>query len=140
MPQTSPDRARVVRSVMSKPVHVLERTSPLSAARELMHAHAVRHLPVVEEGRVVGMVTLSDLYAAEAIIQADPDGTQVETIMAQELYSVSPSTPLAQVAAEMARRRLGSVVVEEGGALVGLFTTSDACRALAELLQTEVEA
>lgn len=123
-----------VGSVMSASVHTLGPDAPLSEARELMHAHGIRHLPVTREGRVLGVVTLSDLYAAEAIIQADPDETPVETIMAQDVFTVGSGAPLAEVAAEMARRRLGSALVVDGGELVGLFTSSDACQVLARLL------
>jgi acetoin utilization protein AcuB len=123
---------------MTSPAHALAPSDTLSFARETMHDRAVRHLPVVERGRLVGLVTLSDLYAAEAILAADPDATEVAGLMARDLYTVPPSTPLAEVAGQMARRHLGSVlVVDADERLLGLFTTSDACRELARLLGPE---
>lgn len=124
-----------VKLSMTRPVHVVRPESSLTEAREVMHAHAVRHLPVVDAGRLVGVVTLSDLYAAEAILQADPDDTSVEQLMARDLYTVSPSTSLSEVAETMAERHIGSALVVEDGALVGMFTSTDACRALATLLR-----
>lgn len=124
-----------VGAVMMPPVYVLAPTDSLTVARETMHDHAVRHLPVVDDGRLVGVITLSDLYAAEAILAADPDETPVDALMARELYAVEPGTPLADVVDEMARRHLGSALVVERGRLVGMFTTTDACRQLARLLR-----
>lgn len=123
-----------VGSCMTSPVHVLQPSSTLTEATETMHTHQVRHLPVVDDGRLVGIVTLSDLYAAEAILQANPDDTAVEQLMARELYAVGPDTPLAEVAGVMAERHLGSALVVENGRLVGLFTATDACRVLSRSL------
>ena len=122
---------------MTAPVHVVRPGDSLTVAREAMHAHGVRHLPVLDEQRLVGVVTLSDLYAAEAILQADPDATSVEQLMARELYAVPPETPLADVAEAMAERHVGSALVVEGETLVGLFTSTDACRALALVLKDD---
>lgn len=120
---------------MTTTVHVVSPEDTLTSAREAMHAHRVRHLPVLEDQRLVGVVTLSDLYAAEAILQADPDATPVEQLMARELYAVPPETPLAVVAATMVERHVESALVVRGETLLGLFTATDACRALALVLQ-----
>jgi acetoin utilization protein AcuB len=116
-------------------------TDSLTAARELMQLHQIRHLPVVEpSGEVVGLVSLGDLYAMEAVAEADPDRAEVRQAMAAEAFSVAPETPLAEVAAQLADRHVGSALVVEGGRLVGLFTASDALRVLARLLRAEVSA
>jgi acetoin utilization protein AcuB len=54
--------------------------------------------------------------------------------MTTEMFIVSPRTPVRKAAHEMARRRIGSVVVVDGGRVVGVFTTVDALHALAAVL------
>ncbi len=119
---------------MTPPRHVLAPSASLTEARELLQDHQIRHLPVVDRDRLVGVVTLSDLYAAEVLLTADPDATMVEGLMARDLYTVGPDAPLSEVVSQMAQRHLGSALIVEDGRLVGLFTTTDACRVLAEVL------
>jgi acetoin utilization protein AcuB len=54
--------------------------------------------------------------------------------MSQEVFTVSPDSPLRMAAQEMAERKLGSAVVVEHGNVVGVFTATDACRVLALVL------
>jgi acetoin utilization protein AcuB len=106
---------------------------PLSRAHELMRQHGVRHLPVLRAGHVVGMLSQRDLHFIETLRDVDPDGVAVEEAMTAEPYAVGKGTALAKVAAAMASRKLGSAVVVEKGKVIGVFTTTDALRALAEL-------
>jgi len=107
----------------------------LSEASELMQAEGVRHLPVLQDERLVGMLTLSDLYAIQSMLALEPAESAVSMAMSQELYCVSPQTALAQVAQEMAARGIGSAVVIEDERPVAIFTTTDACRVLAQVLR-----
>jgi acetoin utilization protein AcuB len=54
--------------------------------------------------------------------------------MSTEVYAVHPESPLDEVASEMASKKYGSAVVLQNGKVVGIVTTVDLCRALAELL------
>jgi acetoin utilization protein AcuB len=56
--------------------------------------------------------------------------------MIDDPYQVAPETPINEVANTMAKERLGSAVVVKNGRVVGIFTTVDACRCLAEVLET----
>ncbi len=123
-----------MREHMSKTCHSVAREDPITDAKELMMLHGVRHLPVLEQGKLVGMVSLADLYAVEAVMELDPDETEVGQAMSQDVYSVGPDTLLADVAAHMAKEHIGSVVIVKQGELLGVFTASDACRVLATLL------
>ncbi len=120
---------------MSVPESTIAPSATLAEAREMMVGAEIRHLPVIDQGRCVGMLSQGDLYAAEAFLAADPDQTLVEQAMAQDLYRVGPQTPLAEVAKTMVERRIGSVLVEENGRLKGLFTNTDACKMLATVLE-----
>ena len=110
----------------------------VSAAHKMMHDHAFRHLPVLHGGQLVGMVTDRDLKLIETLKDVDPEKVPVEDAMSTQVYAVPPETPLDEVASEMAAHKYGSAVVMQNGKVVGIFTTVDACRALAELLQTRL--
>jgi acetoin utilization protein AcuB len=62
----------------------------------------------------------------------------VSQVMSEKPYSVSPDTPLDEVAHTMASEKFGSAVVVQNGHVVGVFTTVDACRALGDLLETRL--
>lgn len=105
----------------------------LAEAHRLMRERNIRHLPVVDGGRLVGVVSQRDLYLLETLKGVDPGTETVGEAMAPEPYAVPPDAPLDEVAAEMADRKYGSAVVVDRGSVIGLFTTVDALRALATL-------
>ena len=106
----------------------------LAQARQLMRERGIRHLPVVDQGRLVGIVSQRDLYLLETLKGIDPASETVREAMRQDPFTVSPDASLGEVARAMADRRYGSAVVVDRGVVVGLFTTVDALRALAGLL------
>lgn len=119
---------------MSQVLFLVRPTDPLAEAREMMTANACRHLPVVEDGALVGMISLGDLYVMEALNQLDPEDTEVQSAMSRDILAVPRGTPLRHVAAEMARLHVGSAIVVDGVRPIGIFTSTDACRVLAEVL------
>ena len=106
------------------------RDTGLAAAHETMRRHEIRHLPILDEGDLVGVVDERDLAIAERFPEAQR--MAVGEIMSPEPYAVHPSTPLAEVAGEMAKRRHGVAIVVAKGHVVGVFTAVDGLRALAE--------
>lgn len=130
---------------MSKAIPSVQKfmtTSPHSIGRDQTIAHAsarmrefqIRHLPVLEGGRLLGMLSERDVALVEALGGVDPAVVTVADAMSTHVYSVRPDAPLDEVVREMASKKYGSAVVEQNGKIVGMFTTVDACRALAELL------
>ncbi|MCC6649419.1 MAG: CBS domain-containing protein [Polyangiaceae bacterium] len=115
---------------MSRDPHTIGRDQPMRAAYDLMRRHRIRHLPVLDGGRLVGVVSLGDLRLVETSGDVDPASVPVEEAMSAEPYAVPPDTPVAEVAEEMAARRYGCAIVVDGHAVVGVFTTIDALRAL----------
>lgn len=105
----------------------------LAEAHRLMRERGVRHLPVLDAGRLVGIVSQRDLYLAESLPGVDPGTDTVREAMSGDPYTVPPDAPLEEVAATMAARKLGSAIVVDRGAVIGVFTTVDALRALAGL-------
>ncbi len=106
----------------------------LAEAHRLMRERNIRHLPVVDQGRLVGVVSQRDLYLLETLKGVDPGTETVREAMAPDPYAVAPDAPLEEVAEAMAESKYGSAVVVDRGAVIGLFTTVDALRALAAVV------
>ena len=106
----------------------------MAAAHAMMREHQIRHLPVLRGDQLVGLVSLRDLHLLEALDDVDPDKVRVSEAMTDEPYAVEVGTPLREVALNMGAHKWGSAVVLDGGKVVGVFTTIDAMRALANLL------
>lgn len=108
----------------------------ISDAMEYMKDLGVRHLPVVGDGKLSGIVSERDLKAALNLEHANH--LTVGDVMQREIYMVRRHTPLAEVAEEMAIGKVGSaVIVDDSGNVSGIFTTTDALRLLANRLEEE---
>lgn len=126
---------RTVQQHMTLSPQVVSSGQTLAQAHQIMREQNIRHLPVVDDGRLVGVVSQRDLYLLETLQGVDPGAETVEEAMSPEPFAVSPDAPLDEVALTMAKHKYGSAVVVDQGVVVGLFTTVDALRALAALLR-----
>jgi acetoin utilization protein AcuB len=127
-----------VQKYMSHAPHTIGQKQTLATAHKMMREHHIRHLPVLEGGRLVGLVSQRDLALVESLKDVDPEEVTVEDSMSQQVYHVAPEAPLDEVAAEMAERKYGSAVVMSNGKVVGMFTAVDAMAALSDLLHTRL--
>ena len=109
-------------------------TSSLSKAVKLMRDHHVRHLPVVDGGRVVGVLSQRDILIMESLPGVNPTEVRVEEAMVRDVFTVAPDAPVGEVIETMIDRKLGSTIVCEGERVLGVFTTIDALHALHALL------
>ena len=107
----------------------------LAVAHMLMRKHDIRHLPVLKEGRLAGVVSLRDLYMIETLEGVDMTQVPVEDAMTTDIYSVGPHTSVRRIAEQMSTHKYGSAVVMDGDAVVGIFTTTDALAALHGVLE-----
>lgn len=123
-----------VQKFMTTSPHSVGRDQTIAYASDRMREHQVRHLPVLEGGRLIGMLSERDVALVEALGGVDPTVVTVAEAMSTVIYSVSPDAPLDEVVKEMASKKYGSAIVEQNGKVVGILTTVDVCRALAELL------
>jgi acetoin utilization protein AcuB len=127
-----------IQKFMTPSPHSVGTDQMLAKAHEMMHAHDIRHLPVLSGGRLVGMLTDRDLHLIESMAGVDPKKVSVEDAMSTIVYAVSPETPLDEVVTTMGQKKYGSAVVMQNTKVVGIFTTVDVCLALADLLQTRL--
>jgi acetoin utilization protein AcuB len=125
---------RTIADVMVHNPVAVRPEQPIAAAHSIMRSLGVHHLPVVEHGRVIGVVSQSDLRLLESLDPIDVACVPIEEAMGAYPYLVGPDEPLAEVLGRMLDRRIGSALVVHGGRLVGIFTTFDALVALRRLI------
>ncbi|NUP10047.1 MAG: CBS domain-containing protein [Polyangiaceae bacterium] len=125
---------------MTAAPHTIGRDQPLSRASELFRKYHIRHLPVLEGGRLVGLLSDRDVAMVANLKDVDPNQVEVGEAMSQDVFTIEPKTPLDQVVADMARHKYGSALIAQHGKVLGVFTTVDALRALEELLRRERDA
>jgi len=141
-----------VRDWMSSEVVLVSPEQTLPEAHELMKGHKIRRLPVVEDGLLVGIITLGDIREA-----SPSDATSlsvfemnyllgrlpVSKIMTRDPLTVHPATGIIEAAKLMLHHKIGGLPVVDGDELVGIITESDIFRAyvhLAEGLAQEMAA
>lgn len=131
---------RRVRDVMKSPVVSAQPGDKLIDLLTLVSRRQIRHFPVVEDGKIVGIVSDHDLRAAATHpavynllldLMAALDRGRVEEIMVRDVVTISPETPMTKAARLMLERKIGCLPVVENGHLVGIVTTTDAMAAFA---------
>ena len=110
-------------------------------ARELLERHRINQLPVVVDGRVVGIITDRDLRDVFPSVleparrprspDADPERVPVRDVMAPRVLTLRPDATVAEAATLLRRERIGAVpIVDESERLCGILTRSDLLAAL----------
>ena len=127
-------RALSVGDFMTRELLTLKETDDLALAEQMLRLGAIRHLPVVRDGKLVGLVTQRDLLRASATRSART--TVASEIMVREPVTVRPSTPLVRAARAMLEKKFGCLpVCDEDGVLVGIITEADFVRFAADMVQ-----
>ena len=128
-----------VGSVMTPFPHFADSDAGVADVERLMDEHHIRHIPVQQDGRVVGIVSERDLhYLVDGFLPKISDTVRIRArdIMVDP-YVVAFDTPLNEVALEMAKRHIGSAIVLHHEKLAGILSATDICRILAEILEAE---
>jgi acetoin utilization protein AcuB len=126
----------LIREYMTKSPYTVTIDTPLLKAQEILREHDIRHLPVLDGEKLVGM--LSDRNLKEALASPGGEKFLVEDAMMPDVFAVSPDTELSMVVEEMAAEKYGCALIQEkDGKVIGVFTTVDACRLLAEHLKSQ---
>lgn len=123
-----------VAEYMTKNPITVRSDMPITQVEKLMAEHAIRHLPVLEGGQLIGIVSQRDLHLLQSFDDIDSQKTSVIEACSDEVFTVSPKAPLDEVCKEMAQHRYGSVLVVENKKLLGIFTWVDALFAMSECL------
>ena len=123
-----------IQKYMTQAQHFASPEESVLLAYERMREHDVRHLPVLRDGKLLGVLFKSDLKLVESLEPAVVRPIKVESLMVTEYYTVGPDEALDVAAREMSKRKWGSALVTDKGKVVGVFTTTDALRALSDAL------
>ncbi len=105
----------------------------VSEAQSLMKEKQIRHLPVVDQDKIVGIISDRDVKLALSLVMATPQNLKIKDIAHGTVYTVHPETPIDQVADEMASKHYGCAVVEDNHKVVGIFTLLDALKAISDI-------
>jgi acetoin utilization protein AcuB len=129
----------LVEDSMTREVVTLSPGDTAKVALALCRERRIRHLPVLDGGRLVGIVSDRDLRSSTPAL-GDParaaalEEILVGDVMDRDVTTASPTDPIEQAANEMRERRIGCLPVVEGEELVGIVTTSDVMDALVYLV------
>ncbi len=118
---------------MTREPYTIPSSSTAATARTVMQNHLVRHLPILDGVELVGVVADIELAAMARLPGVDMDSLGIARVMTKPV-TVWGSAPLDEVADLMSETKVDCVVVLGGHGVQGIFTATDACRALSELL------
>jgi CBS domain-containing protein len=128
-----------VEEIMATDVEVVDRNDDLGKVEELMATRGLRHLPVIEDGKVSAIVTQRDLFKAamssamgfgEKARKAFLHSVRVKEIMVDPVITVEPETPVNEAINLMLQKGIGCLPVVRDARLVGIVTKTDLLRHL----------
>jgi acetoin utilization protein AcuB len=119
---------------MTRSPVTVDRTTKMGRALRIMEDQGFRHLPVVDGGRLVGLVSERELKIVEHMQGVDSALCIVGDFILSPPFHVTADAHLRDVARAMAEKKFGSAVVVDGEQVIGVFTTTDALKALAIVL------
>jgi CBS domain-containing protein len=133
--------AVTVRDLMTQNPTTLDRNETLDLAESIMNLGRVRHMPVVEDGKVIGIISQRDLFRS-ALITALGFGRKttsaliktikIKEVMTSKVITISQDASIKEAARQMIDKKIGCLPVVEGDRLVGILTETDMLRHIAE--------
>jgi CBS domain-containing protein len=132
-----------VSDLMEHDVLTLDCNDSLDLVDDLMRLGRIRHMPILSEGQLVGIVSQRDLFRAaiSSVLRFRPEAERdwlaqiaVRQVMTTSVFTVTPDASMRSAVELMIAKRIGCVPVVEKGAVVGLLSESDCLRYLAHVL------
>lgn len=137
-----------VNELMATDVVIVGRNDDLRLVEDLMAERRIRHIPVVEDGDLVGLVTQRDVFRArmsstmgygEKSQRAFLHAVPVKEIMAHPVITIAPETPVAEAVDLIIDKGIGCLPVVQDGRLLGIVTKTNLLQRLRALSETEHE-
>ena len=126
-----------VKDYMSSPINVIERNEPIQMARNLMFKYSIGRLPVLDNGKLVGIVTKYDI--TNRLNQAAPewrrrpiDKIPIQVVMTEKPITIFPDATMPQAAELLIENDISGLPVERDGEIVGMITTRDMVKYFSE--------
>jgi acetoin utilization protein AcuB len=136
----------LVQDLMTTNVFTVEPQDMIDRVFFLIHYEKVRHLPVIDKGKVIGIVSDRDMYKAlgpksnSNAIESNKNGTElhvipkkVSNIMRRGVITVAPETPVTEAAGIMADNKIGALPVLQNDKLVGILSATDILKVFSNL-------
>jgi CBS domain-containing protein len=117
-----------ISEVMTRDVRATEPSATIVEAAKTMGNEDIGPMPVVEAGRIVGIVTDRDIVVRVIAAGKDPKSTTVGEIASSDLVTVSPDDDLGEALTRMAQNQVRRLPVVEGDRLVGIVAQADVAR------------
>jgi len=127
----------VAREIMMGSPVTLQPNDTLDLANDVISLGRIRHIPIIDNGRLVGIITEKDLVGAavgkifglkqknrSALLKS----VAIKEVMKKRVVTTAPDTPIKDIAHLMAEKKIGGVPVVSAGMVVGLVTTTDILR------------
>jgi acetoin utilization protein AcuB len=121
-----------VKKRMAKKLVTIGKDASVPNVINLMKKHSIRHLPVVEEGALVGWVTEGDIR--QAYLASLLEQVSIEDIMIKDPITISPEANLEEAAELLFRHGIGGLPVVDNDKLVGVLTVADIMAAFIEVM------
>jgi acetoin utilization protein AcuB len=128
-----------IQKFMTYSPHSIGSDQTVLQAENLMREHKIRHLPVLHQGTLTGLLSDRDVKLYKGLRGTDPATDTVQEVMHEEVFTTTPESDLIEVAKEMIAKKHGSTLVIDNNKLVGIFTYVDALKALVELSETRLK-
>jgi len=125
-----------ISDVMTTCPYRVEADSSLEDALNMMQMRNIRHLPVVEQNELVGIISEAGINVALALSGSSREQRTVREVCTKDPYLTGADSDVAEVAREMAERKVDCALIsDEQNNFVGLFTTTDCCRLIHLILE-----
>lgn len=131
-----------ISSIMTREVVTLSLKDSLYSAEKRMKVNHIRHMPVVDGDRLIGLISLSDLQRLSFIDAYSKEGTEdtpvynmlsIQDLMIKNPLTATPKTTILEVSKLLASKEFHSLPVVDDGKLVGIITTTDLLHYFIEL-------
>lgn len=126
-----------VQNVMTRMSHTIGADITIRSAGDMMREFRTHHLPVTQDGQLVGVISDRDIKVA-CFFQRSGD-LMVYDVMTHNPYVVHPNTELDDVVLDMAEQRHRCAIVQSNGKVIGILTDNDALRILGETLRSHYQ-
>lgn len=135
-------RREPVSKIMTTDLITINHTNSLWDAEKLFEKHKIRHIPVVSNKKIIGILSLTDLLRISFVDTYGEDDSQVDTavynmlsieqVMVKDPVHISPSLSIKEVTELLAKKEFHALPVVDNGELVGIVTTTDLLNYLLE--------
>lgn len=122
-----------VKERMSSALITLNPRATLAQARALLDQHRIRHLLVLEGGKLAGIITDRDIRSVTSASSLEK--LRVGEVMTKNVITVGPETRIQEAAKLLLTHRIGGLPVVKRGELQGIITETDLLKALVEIME-----